>query len=155
MNARARVFSAVLLASFVWACASSPSSPSPDAPTTEAGSPARLWQRGAATGDLARFTRDGTRVAADGALELDTTAKQGSDPFPAGGWLDGGSYYNGGTFRFGTATSEVQTVPGGFDSVVPSFDAQTPPGTWVKLTVAARIEGTWTKDYELGVWAFD
>ena len=155
MNARARLLSAVLLASFIGACASSSPSPSTDAPQMEAGSPARLWQRGAATGDLARFSRDGTRVAADGALELDTTAKEGTDPYPAGGWLDGGTFYNGGAFRFGTATSEVQSVPGGFDSVVPSFDAQTPPGTWVKLTVAARIEGTWTKDYELGVWAFD
>jgi hypothetical protein len=51
--------------------------------------------------------------------------------------------------------SEEQAVPGGFDSVVPSFNALTPPGTWVKVTLAARIEGTWTKDYELGVWAFD
>ncbi|NBD07354.1 C39 family peptidase [Corallococcus silvisoli] len=155
MNARARVLSAVLLASCVWACASSPPSPPVDTPT-EAGSPARLWQRTAMTGDLARFTRDGTRVSADGALELDPgTAKQGTDPFPAGGWTDGGSFYNGGAFHVGTATSELQSVPGGFDSVVPSFDAQTPPGTWVKLTVAARIEGTWTKDYELGIWAFD
>jgi hypothetical protein len=154
VNARSRVLSAVLFATCLWACASSPPGPSSDAPQ-EAGSPARLWQRTASAGDLARFTREGTRVSSDGALELDpTTAKDGTDPFPTNGWFDGGSYYNGGAFRAGTAT-DVQSVPGGFDSVVPSFDAQTPAGTWVKLTVAARIEGTWTKDYELGIWAFD
>ncbi|RKI51097.1 peptidase C39 family protein [Corallococcus sp. AB004] len=156
MNARARVLSAVLLATCIWACASSPPSAPPDTSSPETGSPARLWQKTSVSGDLARFSRDGTRVTAEGALELDpSTAKDGTDPFPAGDWFDGGSFYNGGTFRVGTATSEVQSVPGGFDSMVPSFDAQTPPGTWVKLTVSARIEGTWTKDYELGVWAFD
>ena len=39
--------------------------------------------------------------------------------------------------------------------MVPSFDALTPPGTWLKVTLAARVDGAWTKDYELGVWAFD
>jgi hypothetical protein len=39
--------------------------------------------------------------------------------------------------------------------VVPSFDALTPPGTWVRLTLAARVDGQWTKDYDFGVWAFD
>ncbi|MCP3104602.1 C39 family peptidase [Myxococcus sp. K15C18031901] len=121
----------------------------------EPGPPARWWHRSAREHDFERFLREGTALAQDGALVLDASAPTGSEPVPAGRNEDGSTRYHEASYRLGKAVSEVQPVPGGFTSVVPSFDALTPPGTWVKVTLAARIEGAWTKDYELGVWAFD
>jgi hypothetical protein len=141
------------MASNLVACVSQPRSP--EAAPAEAGPPAHLWRRSAAERDFERFTREGTALAADGTLELDATARPGGEPFPAGVEADGGTRHFGGDYRYGVAVSDTQLVPGGFTSVVPSFDALTPPGTWLKVTLAARIDGTWTKDYELGVWAFE
>nr|WP_253910617.1 C39 family peptidase [Pyxidicoccus fallax] len=132
----------LVAASNLVACASPPRSP--EEPPAEVVAPARLWRRSAAERDFERFTREGTTLAADGALELDAAAPTGT-----------GAPDFGGEYRRGVAISETQLVPGGFTSVVPSFDALTPPGTWLEVTLAARIEGTWTRDYALGVWAFD
>src|SRR5690606_37922217 len=79
----------------------------------------------------------------------------GTDPQPTGYY--GGSFYNGGTYRYAVATSPVWSAATPFDSVTPSFEALTPKGTWVHVKVAAHIAatGAWTKDYSLGVWAFD
>ncbi|MFP2910622.1 C39 family peptidase [Pyxidicoccus sp. 3LFB2] len=153
MNSRALVTPMLLLASTLSACVSQPRAP--EESSAEVGPPARLWRRSAVERDFERFTREGTALAADGALELDATAPTGSEPLPAGVEADGGTRYHAGEYRYGMAVSDTQLVPGGFTSVVPSFDALTPPGTWLKVTLAARIDGTWTKDYALGVWAFD
>ncbi|MFP2928962.1 C39 family peptidase [Pyxidicoccus sp. 3LG] len=153
MNARPLSTVGLLLASTLTACVSQPKGP--EASPAEVGPPARLWRRSAVERDFERFTREGTALAADGALELDATARTGGDPVPAGVESDGGTRFHAEGYRFGVAVSDTQVVPGGFTSVVPSFDALTPPGTWLKVTLAARIEGAWTKDYELGVWAFD
>ncbi|WP_164007821.1 peptidase C39 family protein [Pyxidicoccus trucidator] len=153
MNFRALATSMLLLASTLTACVSQPRSP--EAEPVEAGPPARLWRRSAVERDFERFTREGTALAADGALELDATARSSGEPFTAGVEADGGTRYLAGEYRYGMAVSDTQLVPGGFTSVVPSFDALTPPGTWLKVTLAARIDGAWTQDYELGVWAFD
>ncbi|WP_223752516.1 peptidase C39 family protein [Myxococcus sp. RHSTA-1-4] len=142
MNARTLPTLALVVASNLAACVSQPRSPE-EAPA-EVGPPARLWRRSAAERDFERFTREGATLAADGALELDAAAPMGS-----------GTPYYSGEHRYGVAVSDTQLVPGGFTSVVPSFDALTPPGTWLRVTLAARIDGTWTRDYELGVWAYD
>ncbi|NTX57241.1 peptidase C39 family protein [Myxococcus sp. CA051A] len=154
MNARSLSTLALLLASTQTACVSQQKGRE-DSPSDEPGPPARLWRRSAVERDFERFTREGTALTGDGALVLDASARTDSVPVPTGRNEDGGTRYHEATYRLGSAVSEVQLVPGGFTSVVPSFDAQTPPGTWVKVTLAARIEGAWTKDYELGVWAFD
>ncbi|RJS24158.1 peptidase C39 family protein [Corallococcus sp. H22C18031201] len=151
MNARARWLSA-LLVSLATACASQPPSSLPGS-STDDGPTTRLWRRGAEARDFERFTRDGTVLAADGALVLSETARASTVPFPTGAPPDAGTSATLDAYRLGTAVSELQAVSGGFDSVVPSFEAQTPPGTWVQVWVAARIEGRWTRDYELGVWA--
>jgi Peptidase_C39 like family len=153
VNSRSLPTLALLLASNLTACVSQPRGPE-EAPA-DVGPPARLWRRSAVERDFERFAREGTVLAADGALELDATAPTGSEPFASGVEADGGTRYVGGDYRQGVAVSDTQLVPGGFTTVVPSFDALTPPGTWLKVTLAARVDGTWTKDYELGVWAFD
>lgn len=113
---------------------------------------AKLWRLSATTRDFDRFTRDGTALASDGALELDATARAGTTPFPAG--AEGGPPPVE-SYRLGTALLTEHPIPAGFDRAVPALEALTPPGTWVRLTLAARVEGTWTRDYDFGPWAFD
>jgi Peptidase_C39 like family len=142
----------VLLASTLTACAwrTRPT------PAQEDGPVARIWRKSAQTRDFERFTRQGTALTAEGALELDAAATTSTpDPFSTHAPPEAGTPTPEGGYVFGSATSEEHSVPGGFDNVVPSFDALTPPGTWVRLTLAARVEGQWTKDYDFGVWAFD
>ncbi|WP_241758689.1 C39 family peptidase [Pyxidicoccus parkwayensis] len=153
MNSRTLPTLALLVASNLTACVSQPKGP--EESPAEVGPPARLWRRSAADADFERFSREGTVLATDGALELDAAAPSVSEPFASGVEADGGTRYVDGAYRLGMAVSDTQVVPGGFTTVVPSFDALTPPGTWLKVALAARIEGTWTRDYVLGVWAFD
>ncbi|MDY7230115.1 peptidase C39 family protein [Hyalangium rubrum] len=113
---------------------------------------ARLWRINAAQRDFERLTREGTTLASDGALELDAAARPGATPFPSAGQPDAPVIA---TYRVGTAVLAEQPIAEGFTSAVPSLEALTPPGTWVRVTLSARVEGTWTKDYDFGPWAFD
>lgn len=113
---------------------------------------ARLWRISSETHGFERFTREGTALASDGALELDPRAPTSTAPFPSG--KEGGPPPVA-SYRFGTAVLPEQPVPTGFDSAVPSLEALTPPGTWVRVTLAARVGGAWTKDYDFGPWATD
>jgi hypothetical protein len=140
------LFTTILLA----ACASTSRPSGNESP--EEGPVARFWRSSAAAKDFERFHRQGTVLARDGALELDAGAPQGSAPFPAGGAPGTPPIEH---YRVGSAVLAEQAIPGGFDSAIPSYDAHTPPGTWVRVTLAARVEGTWTKDYDFGPWAID
>ncbi|MDF2697650.1 MAG: hypothetical protein K0S65_6033 [Labilithrix sp.] len=103
-------------------------------------------------GKLAAFTLDHAVLGTDGAIRIeDGTALAGTDPEPTG--YHGGSFYNGGSFRYAVATSPEWHPSATFDSVTPSFEVATPSGTWIHIKLAARIDGIWTKDYSLGVWA--
>lgn len=53
----------------------------------------------------------------------------------------------------GTFTSAVLSPGVEFNALVPSWNASTPAGTWVSFEVQARVDGTWTSWYRLGVWA--
>lgn len=142
----------VLLASTLTACAWQ----ARPTPAREEGPVARIWRKSAQARDFERFTRKGTALTAEGVLELDAMAAHASaDPFPTHAPPEGGTAAPVSDYVFGGAVSEEHPVPGGFDNVVPSFDALTPPGTWLRLTLAARVEGQWTKDYDFGVWALD
>jgi hypothetical protein len=111
------------------------------------------------------FRADGAKIAAfslDEAAVANTNdaitiangkGHDGTDPEPSG--YHGGSFYNGGSYRYATASSPEWIASAKFDTITPSFEASTPPGTWIHVKVAARIDGTWTKDYSLGVWAED
>jgi hypothetical protein len=69
------------------------------------------------------------------------------------GWLgadDPGSW-RGGTR---TWTSEVRHVPFGATSVVASWHATTPPGSWIEVAVRGRVEDAgWGPWFALAVWA--
>jgi hypothetical protein len=113
---------------------------------------ARLWRVNAAARDFERFTRQGTTLSTDGALELDTSAPTHPEPFPVSAQQSTPAVTG---YRLGSAVLAEYPLPDGFGSAVPSLEALTPPGTWVRVTLAARVEGTWTKDYDFGPWAFD
>ena len=149
VNARALFLFGPLLA--LTACAGWSQSSDGANPATE-GPVARQWRISSATRDFERFSRDGTVLASDDALELDAAALPGPAPFPAG--KEGGPPPVA-SYRFGTALLAEHSIPDGFSSAVPSLEALTPPGTWVRVTLAARVGGTWTKEYDFGPWAFD
>lgn len=69
---------------------------------------------------------------------------QGTDP--------NGSY-NDGPYFFGTVTSGDLVPSVDFDAAVVSWNATTPDGTWIALEASARVDGTWTDWYRMGVWA--
>ncbi len=128
-------------------------------PPSDAGPPppvvGDLWRRTAERGQLADFVLQDAQHAADGAIEMiagrGTTAR---DPFGAGNY-QGGTYYNGGSYRYAVASSPDVEWAHGVDQIVPSFEVDTPPGTWVNVKVSARVGGRWTREYVLGIWAFD
>lgn len=122
--------------------------PAPSSP------PGPLYRATAESGDFGKFVLDDAVANTDGTLAIvPNGGHQANDPQPTG--YKGGSFYNGGSYRYATVTSPAFTPPEAFDSVTPSFEAITPAGTWVHVKLAARIGGTWTKDYSLGVWASD
>ncbi|WP_162924712.1 peptidase C39 family protein [Rubrobacter indicoceani] len=62
---------------------------------------------------------------------------------------------SGGRTR-GTLTSKGYPVGLGFDTLVPSWNARTPGGTWLTVEVRVRDRGTgWSRWFSLGNWASD
>jgi len=91
----------------------------------------------------------------NGALEFNgSTAVAGSDPYPAAGYY-GGNYYNAGSFFVGEATSPEITTAFNYTEVIASWNATTPPGSWVEVQFRAQYDTRWSKWYSLGIWASD
>lgn len=94
-----------------------------------------LWRQGQAEGfagwELANV------VVADGRLVLSP-----SDAATAGP-------------RSGTARSSERPTSEPFGDLIPSWNAETPSGTWLEARLRARIDGRWTRWYVLGVWRSD
>jgi len=101
------------------------------------------WERGA-----------GTTRTDDGRLALDpATAQAASD---AAGAYHGRNFYNGGPYLFGEVTSSLTAAGFGITRAVPSWDADTPPGSWIEVLLRAQLPGgRLTKWYSAGVWAAD
>ena len=75
-----------------------------------------------------------------------------SAPYTA---YDGSGSYNGGSYYWGWMTSPVYATATPFDTLVPSWEAATPAGTWIELEVRVRSGGAWTPWFGMGVWAAD
>lgn len=101
------------------------------------------WERGA-----------GTTRTADGRLALDpSTAQPATD---AAGAYHGKSFYNGGPYVFGEVISPMTPAGFGITRAVPSWDADTPPGSWIEMSLRAQLPGgRLSKWYSAGVWAAD
>ena len=108
----------------------------------------------AADNGFSNWTMNGVKLNA-GALEFDaTTASAGTDPFAAGAY-NGGNYYNGGSFFVGEATSPEITTAFNYKEAIASWNASTPPGSWVEVQFRAQYGTRWSKWYVLGIWAAD
>ncbi len=107
----------------------------------------------ASRGDFAGWQKDGTKVSKQGELLLNPKAVvQETDPYAAGAYYEG-NFYNGGNYYVGEATSPVIPAAFDFDQLIPSWNAVTPPGTWIEVLVRADFDGRWAKWYNLGIWA--
>ena len=72
--------------------------------------------------------------------------------------LTGGTYDDpfgarGIAFQSGSWTSEWMPVAFAFDELVASWNADTPPGTWIKVEMQARGAGRETKFFTMITWA--
>jgi hypothetical protein len=100
-------------------------------------------------------TRSGT-VVAGGSLAL-ASSGLGSlsyvDPYAD---YSGDGVTGTGNYVSGTWTSGVTNLSFGFNELVSSWNANTPPGTWVQVRVQPQIDdGHWAKWYVLGRWSSD
>lgn len=57
----------------------------------------------------------------------------------------------------GLAVAPIQPTSAQFHELIPSWNAATPPGTWIEVRLRANIgeAGHWTRWYELGSWSTD
>ena len=102
-----------------------------------------------------RWSLNGIKLNASGALEFDpATASADSDPYPAGTY-NGGNYYNGGSFSVGEAISPEINTPFNYKQAIASWNASTPAGSWLEVQFRAQYGTHWSKWYVLGIWAAD
>jgi hypothetical protein len=104
--------------------------------------------------DASDSTRDGT-VLHSGALQLAShglSSTTYTDPFAnyAGDGVDGS-----GTYEYGTWTSGLTTLSFPWNELVSSWNAQTPPGTWIQVEMKPTLDnGHVAKWYILGRWTY-
>ncbi|MDQ3944824.1 MAG: peptidase C39 family protein [Actinomycetota bacterium] len=119
----------------------------------DAGYRASLVRWRAADGNFAGWELAGAARTAEGALVLDAATAQAGADTP--GAFHDRNFYNGAGYSVGEVTSPLAPVGFGFTRAVPSWNALTPPGTWVEVYVRAQVGGRLTRFYNLGVWAQD
>jgi hypothetical protein len=102
----------------------------------------------AADDGFAGWTFDHTALAGGAIVLAGGTA--GTD---VPGAFNGRNMYNGGSYVVGEATSPEVTTGSPLAEGIASWNADTPPGTWIETQVRGRIGDRWTKWFNLGVWA--
>ncbi|MEO5953333.1 MAG: hypothetical protein ABIQ44_12780, partial [Chloroflexia bacterium] len=114
----------------------------------------RTWR--AASNGFAAWQRDGVSLVTavtTGTLRLDVpSARLATDPYRAGAYKSG-NFYNGATFIVGEATSPIITPTFQFSQAIPSWNAETPSGTWIEVQMRARVGTQFTAWYNMGVWS--
>lgn len=94
--------------------------------------------------EIASFTTGthaGTMAGASG-LVLNASALQTG--------FDSAMKYNGASYYYGSYTSQAMDV--NFMEAIPSWQANTPPGTWTEVEMSALVDGVWSKWYTFGAW---
>lgn len=89
-------------------------------------------------------------VAVQQAQDGGGLVRLGTNPRAA---TDSSNTYNGGRYYYGTLVSRVYEPRRAFDVLVPSWNARTPRGTWLKLDVRVRSGGKWSAWFTVGIWA--
>jgi hypothetical protein len=109
-----------------------------------------------ADGNFSSWSLNDIILDGSGALKLDwLNADPGSSPYLPGEY-NGRNYYNDGTpFRVGEATSPEITTSIDYAEAIASWNADTPPGSWVEVQFRAKYGTRWSKWYILGIWASD
>lgn len=105
--------------------------------------------------DFGTWEFSGVLLNAAGDLEINPSATTSEiDPYTAGSYY-GGNFYNGSSYQVGEVLSPEFTADMDFSELIVSWNADTPPGTWVEILVRVNVGGRLTKWYNLGVWASD
>jgi hypothetical protein len=99
---------------------------------------------------------------ASSAAPLDFHAWTSARDFRSGtfdGTQQGGFFGGAITLRpgktVGTWTSPVYSPGFAFSELVSSWQASTPPGSWVETQLSVHVPSGWSKWYVMGKWAFD
>ena len=127
--------------------------PPTDAALADPGYDAALLRWRGADGLFDNWEKVGTLRTAEGFLSLDPASAQATADHA--GAYEGRNFYNGGPYVVGEATSPLTNVGFGFSRLVPSWNADTPPGTWIEVLARVQRAGRLTAYYNLGVWAAD
>lgn len=115
-----------------------------------------LWRADPATG-FGDWTLAGVAATPRGLLLADrpAPAAEGAERAPEAAWPDGLSRPDG---RSGLAVGPIRSTEVPFRELIPSWNVETPPGSWIEVRLRARLDGDdgrWTRWYELGVWGTD
>lgn len=104
---------------------------------------------------FAGWSLSGVKLNTNGEIEfLESTATSETDPYEKGTY-NGRNYYNGDSFFVGEAISPVFTSAFDYKQAIPSWNAATPPGTWIEIQIRAQFGERWSKWFILGIWAED
>ncbi|SFK99884.1 C39 family peptidase [Brevibacillus centrosporus] len=60
------------------------------------------------------------------------------------------SRYHGGVYYYGRYSSSCLYV--NFKEAIISWEANTPPGTWIAVDARVQVKGNWSKWYNMGTW---
>ncbi len=95
-------------------------------------------------------------------LSLDPLPTRAAEPPFHELWrADRSTAFEGWTLQdVGLAVSPVRTTSAPFRELIDSWNAETPPGTWIEVRLRARIDdaassGRWSRWYDLGSWSSD
>lgn len=103
-----------------------------------------LWRQGGEYG-FEGWSLAGVRVDG-GRLVLNPTS---ADVVAAAGQVLPGTVWRG------TAIGPERESAEPFRDLIPSWNAETPSGTWVEVRLRARVDGRWSGWYVLGLWSAD
>lgn len=79
----------------------------------------------------------------------------GVDPYPPGSYEKHLNYYNGSSFYFGTLVSPMHATTEPITTVISSWNAATPAGSWIEGHIRVLQAKTWSHWYILPIWASD
>jgi hypothetical protein len=129
-------------------------------PTARADTPGRppfheLW-RADSRGGFDGWSLQGTQIV-DGRIVLDPSASGLPPQAGLPSQVEGLSLPSGPAGTVGLALAPIQPTSAQFHELIPSWNAETPPGTWIEVRLRANIgeAGHWTTWYEMGSWASD
>jgi hypothetical protein len=119
----------------------------------DAGYRTALYRWRAADKDFGEWELAGAVRTDQGGVALDPAGAQpGTDLV---GSYQNRNFYNGGSYTVGEATGPLTPTAFGFSRAVASWNADTPPGTWIEVLARAQVGNRFTRFYNLGVWAAD